>query len=196
MALPLMKHDTVDAAIELLMENTPSSHRMLFDFCEYFKNQWIIRTPMKYWNLGPIHLRCNNAVEGMDILKKLHIRDFDIRLVLAYNNRLQYRFGLHPSVWSFIHFLRNEESLVMMRTEQIKSGNSRDKSLGSSIGHERARIKTKQLKNLARLYTINTIGLKQYVNSLSCFVGDFTKKKKKDMANAKTAAPDLEIPDD
>ena len=67
MALPLAKRDAVDAAIDLLMESEPSSNRLIFDFCEYFKNQWVTRTPVKYWNLGPIHLRCNNALEGINL---------------------------------------------------------------------------------------------------------------------------------
>ena len=80
---------------------------------------------------------------------------------LAYNNRLQCRFGVHPSLWSFIYFLRQQESLLMMKIVQIRSGNSRDKAMSFSTEHERASTKTNQLKNLARLYTINAIGLKQ-----------------------------------
>ena len=54
---------------------------------------------------------------------------FFYALNLACNNRLQYRFGVHPRLWSFIHFLQQEESLVLMRTVQIRSGNYRDKAL-------------------------------------------------------------------
>lgn len=74
MALPLMKHDAVDAAIELLIKDIPSSDGMLINFCDYFKNQWIVRTPVKYWNVGPIHLRCNNAVEGTFIVEEIPIK--------------------------------------------------------------------------------------------------------------------------
>lgn len=67
MALPLVKHDAVEAGIQLLIESKPSTDRSLSEFCHYFENQWIIRTPVKYWNLGPTHIRCNNAVEGIDV---------------------------------------------------------------------------------------------------------------------------------
>ena len=65
MALPLIKHDATDAAIDLLIENVPVSDPLLIKFCDYFKNQWIIRIPMKYWNIGAQQIRCNNAVEGI-----------------------------------------------------------------------------------------------------------------------------------
>ncbi|CAF2925773.1 unnamed protein product [Rotaria sp. Silwood2] len=128
MALPLVKNTVVGAAIDYLIDNPPLSHILLIEFNEYFRKQWIDRIPIKYWNLGPIHLRCNNSVEG-------------------YNNRLQHRFGAHPQLWSFIHFLKGKEALVMMRTAQIQSGNYRLKAMPFSFGNERARKKTKQLKN-------------------------------------------------
>ncbi|CAF2694340.1 unnamed protein product [Rotaria sp. Silwood2] len=128
MALPLVKNTVVGAAIDYLIDNPPLSHILLIEFNEYFRKQWIDRIPIKYWNLGPIHLRCNNSVEG-------------------YNNRLQPRFGGHPQLWSFIHFLKGKEALVMMRTAQIQSGNYRLKAMPFSFGNERARKKTKQLKN-------------------------------------------------
>ncbi|CAF2121883.1 unnamed protein product [Rotaria magnacalcarata] len=81
MALPLVKDTAVGAAIDYLIDNPPSSHILLIEFNEYFRKQWIDRIPIKYWNLGPIHLRCNNSVEG-------------------YNNRLKHRFGAHPPVVS------------------------------------------------------------------------------------------------
>lgn len=33
----------------------------------------------------------------------------------SYNYRLSSRFGLHPSVWEFIHYLMHEETLVLHR---------------------------------------------------------------------------------
>ncbi|CAM2726672.1 unnamed protein product [Rotaria socialis] len=135
MALPLVKHSALDASVKLLMDNPPASNNLLNQFIEYFQNQWIIRVPSKYWNIGPIHLRCNNAVE-------------------AYNNRLQHRFGMHPQLWNFIHVLKGEESLVMMRTKQIRSGNYREKMILFSTNTQRA---GKKIKNLARLYEIGTI---------------------------------------
>ena len=115
--------------------------------------------------------------------------------LLAYNNRLQYRFGEHPSLWSFIRFLQNEESLVSMKLVKIKNGISRNKDMYFSVDHERARTKTNQLQNLARLYTVGTIGLNQYVNSLATFTGDFTKKKKV-TAHANPTALNNQVYDD
>ena len=65
MALPLIKHDAADAAIDLLTDNVPVSNPQLLKFCDYFKDQWIKRIPMKYWNIGAKQIRCNNAVEGI-----------------------------------------------------------------------------------------------------------------------------------
>ena len=64
MALPLVKNNVVGAAIEYLIDNPPSSGPLFVEFSEYFQTQWIDRIPIKYWNLGPVHLRCNNSVEG------------------------------------------------------------------------------------------------------------------------------------
>ncbi|CAF0848187.1 unnamed protein product [Didymodactylos carnosus] len=160
MALPLVKHNTVAAAIQLLIDNAPLPDNLLVEFIQYFEKQWVQRVPKKYWNLGPIHIRCNNAVE-------------------AYNNRLQHRFGIHPRLWSFIHFLKGEESLVMMRTTQIRSGNYQNKTIPFALGNQRARKKKKQLKNLSRLLELGTINLKQYLTSLSFFVGDSVSIKSK-----------------
>ena len=69
----------------------------------------------------------------------------------------------------------------MMRTAQIQSGNYRLKALPFSFGNERARKKTKQLKNLWRVFQLGRITLNKYITNLSCFVGEstITKKKKK-----------------
>jgi hypothetical protein len=64
MALPLINKSSLGAAIELLINDIPLSDDLLLQFVNYFQNQWITNVPSKYWNLGPIHLRCNNSVEG------------------------------------------------------------------------------------------------------------------------------------
>lgn len=69
MALPLVKNHVLNDAVELLIENRPSPDKLLIEFYEYFQRQWLIRTPPKYWCLGPIHIRCNNSVEGTYVLK-------------------------------------------------------------------------------------------------------------------------------
>ena len=157
MALALIKHDILDAAVELLIQNVPSSHKSLIEFYEYFQRQWLRRKPPKYWNLGPIHIRCNNSLEGTACFKNIIMPKilYDVFIViLGYNNRLQYRFGIHPQLWPFIHFLKVEESLVMMRVTQIRNGIYRYKALPFSANNERLRKKTKQLKNLSRLFEL------------------------------------------
>ncbi|CAF0928726.1 unnamed protein product [Rotaria sordida] len=143
----------------------------------------LTRIPIKYWNLGPIHLRCNNSVEGTICFEGTVIVEMlcvIFIVILGYNNRLQYRFGVHPQLWSFIHFLEGEESLVMTRASQIRSGNYRHKAMPFSNGNEVLRKKTKQLKNLSRLFQLGAIDLKQYITNLSSFVGEpATKQKKK-----------------
>ncbi|CAF3896538.1 unnamed protein product [Rotaria sordida] len=99
MALPLIMNNAVDSSIELLIENVPSSDKLLIEFLEYFKNQWVTRIPIKYWNLGLIHLRCNNSVEGTVCFEGTIIVEMlciIFIVILGYNNRLQYRFGVHP----------------------------------------------------------------------------------------------------
>ena len=82
-----------------------------------------------------------------------------------------------------------------MKLVKIKNGISRNKDMYFSVDHERARTKTNQLQNLARLYTAGTIGLNQYVNSLATFTGDFTKKKKV-TAHANPTALNNQVYDD
>jgi hypothetical protein len=80
-----------------------------------------------------------------------------------------------------------------MRTAQIQSGNYRQKAMPFSFGNERGRKKTKQLKNLSRLFQIGTITLYKYITNLSCFVGESTitkKKKKKENRNRTITAED------
>lgn len=48
-----------------------------------------------------------------------------------------------------------------------------------SRGNELLEQKTKQLKNLSRLFEFSTITLKKYIKSLSSFVGKSATKKKK-----------------
>ncbi|CAF5075456.1 unnamed protein product, partial [Rotaria sp. Silwood1] len=45
MELSLIKKHVVDAAIELLIENVPSSDKILIEFFEYFEKQWLPRIP-------------------------------------------------------------------------------------------------------------------------------------------------------
>ena len=67
MALPLVKHSAVHSAIDYLLDNPPSSDEALIKFKEYFQKQWLNSIPVRYWNLGPIHPRCNNTLEGTTV---------------------------------------------------------------------------------------------------------------------------------
>jgi hypothetical protein len=49
-------------------------------------------------------MKTNNALEG-------------------YIFRLFSRFGLHPSIWEFIHYLKDEEALVSHRITHLGGGN-------------------------------------------------------------------------
>lgn len=40
----------------------------------------------------------------------------------GYNFRLFTRFGLHPSIWKFIHYLKDEERLVSHRITHLGGG--------------------------------------------------------------------------
>jgi len=93
---------------------------------------------------------------------------------LGYNNRLRSRFGFHPLLWSFIQFLKGEQSLVLMRLTHIRNGNYSSKALPFSSANDYSRRKTKQIQNLARLYEIGRINLSQYLSNLSIFVGNST----------------------
>jgi hypothetical protein len=88
MALPLVKDTVVGAVIDYLIDNPPSSHILLIEFNRYFRNQWIDRIPIKYWNLGPIHLRCNNSVEGnvyfVDVIKNKKIYYLQVTMIIYF----------------------------------------------------------------------------------------------------------------
>ena len=97
---------------------------------------------------------------------------------------------MHPQLWSFIHFLKGEESLVMMRLAQIRNGNYRRAALPFSSSNERSKTKTKQLNNLSRLFELSKIDLKEYLTNLSFPVGESkvkaNKKRGDDSQNAIT----------
>lgn len=83
----------------------------------------------------------------------------------------------------------------MMRTTQIKNGNYHHKTSPFSINKQRTRKKTKQIQNLARLYEIGTIGLGQYLISLSLFIGTSLSgvKNKKTPTDLNTSSFNNEI---
>ena len=66
MALLLVKHSAVETAMDYLLDDLASLDSELVKFEQYFKKQWINTVPSKYWNLGAVHLRCNNSLEGSE----------------------------------------------------------------------------------------------------------------------------------
>jgi hypothetical protein len=97
-----------------------------------------------------------------------------IFIVSGYNFRLLNRFGLHPSVWEFLHYLKYEEALVSHRLTHLGGG---DGITSSTLVYTHIQSKSKakehekQLIRLQDLYYSNFIGLKQYLTSVSLMVG-------------------------
>ena len=84
------------------------------------------------------------------------------------------RFGLHPSIWEFFHFLKDEEALVSHRLTHLGGGDGITAStLIYSIMQSRRRAdkSKKHLLNLEDLFTSKSIGLKEYLKSASRMVG-------------------------
>jgi hypothetical protein len=97
-----------------------------------------------------------------------------IFIVLGYNFRLLNRFGLHPSIWEFLHYLKYEEALVSHRITHLGGG---DGTTSSTLIYTHMQSKSKAKENekhlirLQELYYSNFIGLKQYLTSVSLMVG-------------------------
>ncbi len=100
--------------------------------------------------------------------------EFFILIVLGYNLRLLTRFGLHPSIWEFIHYLKHEEALVSHRITHLGGGGGiTSNTLVYVLMQSKSKAKEteKQLVRLQDLYYSNFIGLKQYLTSVSLMVG-------------------------
>ncbi len=85
-------------------------------------------------------------------------------IVLGYNLRLLHRFGLHPSIWEFIHYLKDEEALVSHRITHLGGGGGITSGTLVYV-HMQSKSKAteteKQLIRLQDLYYSNFIGLKE-----------------------------------
>jgi CRISPR/Cas system CSM-associated protein Csm5 (group 7 of RAMP superfamily) len=112
-------------------------------------------------------------------------------IVLGYNLRLLHRFGLHPSIWEFIHYLKDEEALVSHRITHLGGGGGITSGTLVYV-HMQSKSKAteteKQLIRLQDLYYSNFIGLKQYLTSASLMVGkvagQYTNTNSVDRADA------------
>lgn len=93
---------------------------------------------------------------------------------LGYNFRLLSRFGLHPSIWEFLHFLKDEEAIVSHRITHLVGGSGITSStlIYSLMQSKRRADKNKNhLLNLEHLFASKSIGLPQYLKSASFLVG-------------------------
>ena len=93
---------------------------------------------------------------------------------LGYNFRLLSRFGLHPSIWEFLHFLKDEEALVSHRITHLGGGSGLTASTMVYSGMQSKRVaitKQKHLLHLENLFNSKSIGLKEYLKSASSMGG-------------------------
>ncbi|CAF0810125.1 unnamed protein product [Didymodactylos carnosus] len=155
MALPLISKGLINDGFRLLKDTMPSNDNTYHKFIKYFEKEYMKRTSMAFWHHGSNDMKTNNSLEG-------------------YNFRLLTRFGLHPSIWEFMHFLKDEEALVSHRITHLGGGSGITSStlVYSSIQSRRkADKKQKHLLHLEDLFASKSIGLKEYLKSASFMVG-------------------------
>jgi hypothetical protein len=105
-------------------------------------------------------MKTNNALEG-------------------YNFRLFSRFGLHPSIWEFIHYLKDEEAQVSHRITHLGGGSGITSStLIYSLMQSKRKAKknAKHLLHLEELFDSGIIGVKEYLKSASSMVGKMSSE--------------------
>ena len=133
-------------------------------------------TALQLWHHGFSSMKTNNSLEGklyVNIFTIFYLK-FPVFICSGYNCRLLNRFGLHPSIWEFIHYLKYEESLVSHRIKHLGGGAGGTSSTLVYVlmqAKKKSKEKQKQLKCLHDLYYLNSIGLKQYLVSASLMVG-------------------------
>ncbi len=92
----------------------------------------------------------------------------------GYNFRLFSRFGLHPSIWEFLHYLKEEEALISHRITHLGGGGGITSSslIYSLIQSKRkAKQSKKHLLHLEEVFDSGIIGIKEYLKSASVMVG-------------------------
>jgi len=194
MALPLISMELIDDGLQLLKNNIPSTDDTYYRFIKYFQKEYMQRTAVDLWHHGCTDMKTNNSLEGKHYICIFYnFWNLFIFIVLGYNFRLLHRFGLHPSIWEFLHYLKYEEALVSHRITNLGGGGGT--TSGTLIythmqSKSKAKEKEKQLTRLQDLYYSNFIGLKQYLTSVSLMVGKMpgqnTNADIVDEADAKT----------
>ncbi|CAF1373196.1 unnamed protein product [Adineta steineri] len=142
MALPLILKGLINDSLQVSKDTIPLNDTKYIKFLKYFEKEYINRTSVELWHHGNNDMKTNNSLEG-------------------YNFRLLTRFGLHPFIWEFLHFLKDEEALVSHRITQLKEGQTKIK---------------KHLLNLEHLFTSESIDLKEYLKSTSFMVGKIERQ--------------------
>ncbi|CAF1334403.1 unnamed protein product [Rotaria magnacalcarata] len=161
MALPLISKELVNVSLQLLKDTIPSNDNKYHKFINYFEREYMKRTSIDLWHHGCNDMKTNNSLEG-------------------YNYRLFTRFGLHPSIWEFIHFLKNEEAIASHRITHLGGGSGiTSSSLVYSAMQSRrnAEKQNKHLSNLENLFFSKAIGLKEYLKSASLLIGKIVGEK-------------------
>ena len=124
MALPLISLDLIYDALEMLKNNVTSTDRKYVEFIKYFESEYMKRTALQLWHHGFSSMKTNNSLEGklyVNIFTIFYFK-FPVFIISGYNWWLLNRFGLHPSIWEFIHYLKYEESLVSHRITHLGGG--------------------------------------------------------------------------
>ncbi|CAF4471508.1 unnamed protein product, partial [Rotaria sp. Silwood2] len=154
MALPLILRRLIDDGLQLLKDTIPSNDYKYRKFLKYFEKEYIKRPSIDLWHHGNNDMKTNNSLEG-------------------YNFRLLMRFGLHPSIWEFLHFLKDEEALVSHLITHLVGGSG---------------ITSSTLVYSIMQFISKSIGLKEYLKSASLMVGKIvgqsTNEKTYDQATA------------
>ncbi len=112
---------------------------------------------------------------------------FFISVSLGYNFQLLTRFGLHPSIWEFMHFLKDEEALVSHRITHLGGGSGITSSTlvySTMQSRRKADKKKKHLLNLADFFVSKSIGLKEYLKSASLMIGKVVRQNANNLDQA------------
>lgn len=181
MALPLISKQLVNDSLQLLKSTIPSDDNAYRQFISYFEKEYMKRTSIDLWHHGCNDLKTNNSLEG----EHIHCITWYLSILfefyfLGYNHRLFTRFGLHPSIWEFIHFLKNEEATASHRITHLGSGGG--VTSGSLVysgmqSRRKAETQNKHLSNLENLFFSIAISLKEYLKSASLLIGKMVGEK-------------------
>ncbi|CAF3845879.1 unnamed protein product [Rotaria sp. Silwood1] len=152
MALPLLPEPVIeDTYDELIRNSSITMRKKLNDLLEYFDEQWFNKVPISQWCVHGLSIRTNNNAEAF------HSR---------FNRRVQLH---HPNMWSFIKFLKGEESRFHHMYTQFNAG------LGARTKQAKTIAIQRRIDNLGQRYYGGLINAMEYLDGLSLTVA---KRKK------------------